>query len=165
MLNKIYAKPFAIKRHATAPLLNERLKYLKYWIDCGANNNHLQQIATFLLVIMDTLNFYQLRIISSNEINQGAKRWPRQVVRWHFIRHATEWLKIIGCLEIPVNKPSLFERYLTQYILYLQEEKGLSKNTIRHNEFVLKKFLSDIRKLVTTLKQLSPSLIDEALLK
>jgi len=77
LFNKIFERRKALRRHTAGPLLKERLMYLKYWDDNGAKEGTLRRIAQYLLVIMDYLSFFKLRMISVNEIEKAAEHWAK----------------------------------------------------------------------------------------
>ena len=49
--------------HTTAHLLKERLMHLQYWTDNESAKSNLQSMTEYLLVIMNNLNFYALKIV------------------------------------------------------------------------------------------------------
>jgi len=70
LFNRLFERRKALLRHTTAPLLKERLEYLQYWADNGAVENSLRRIAQYLLVVMDYLKFFKLRMVPVNEIGE-----------------------------------------------------------------------------------------------
>lgn|GEM_PF-2536968 len=75
LFSRLFKLPRALKRHVNAPLLDERLEYLQILEDNGATKKYLQRIAQNLLVIMDYLEFFELRSISIKEIKIAYECW------------------------------------------------------------------------------------------
>ena len=172
---EIFDRPHAIKRHSKAALLEERLMYLRYWADNGAVKSSLQRIAQYLLVIMEYLDFYQLKIVTIKEIERTADCWAHdeaniyrkngysKFAKTRFIRDASAWLKMLDCLQQPDRKSIPFEEYLDQYINYMRHEQGLSENTIIHRFSQLRDFLTNIKKKIFS--ELTSLILDELLVK
>jgi len=176
VLNKIFKRRIALQRHANAPLLKERITYLQYWVDNGAVNNSLRRVSQYLLVVMEYLNFYQLRTVSITEIEKAAAYWAKnkknckrknsysKIARARFISNALGWLNMLGCLEKLV-KQIPFEGLLTQYVAYMRVEQGLSENTIKSRTSQLRDFLVEINKRYKAFNEITLFLIDEILSK
>lgn len=173
LFNKIYKKSHTLRRYITAPLLEERLKYLQYLSDSGAKENTLQVVSYFLLEIMNYLNFLKLRIVSLHEIENAADFWINskeihkrkndclKAARSRFIYNASHWIGSLDCLEKPVKKTIPFEEYLNKYIKYMCEEQGLSEQTIIYRFFQLQHFLIHIYEKHKTFMEMTPSFLDD----
>ena len=178
LFNRIFERSHALQYHTTAPLLKERLMYLQYWADNGTVKSSLQSMAEYLLVIMNNLNFYALKTVSSDEIEKAANCWARDEKNHHhrknhysklakarFIRDALHWFEMLGCLEQPIRKQLPFENYLNQYIDYMRHEQGLSENTIKSKFYPLKDFLANVKEKKNTIIELTSLTIEEILVK
>lgn len=177
LFNKIFERRKALRRHTSEPLLEERLMYLRYWADNSATQSYLKRIAQYLLIIMEYLKFFKIRVIAANEIERAAESWAKKeaikrrkngyskFAKARFICYASRWFEMLGCLE-KQNKPRIpFQKQLDKYIDYMRQEQGLSENTIYGRRFQLKDFLIYINKKKKTLATISPVLIDEAITK
>ena len=177
LFNSLFERRNALLRHTTAPLLRERIKYLQYWVDHGATKSTLKRIAQYLLLVIDYLKFYQLRIISVNEIERAAESWAanKTIVRRkngyskfakaRFVRDACQWFGMLDCLEKQIKQPFPFQEQLHQYIDYMRLEQGLSENTISGRFIQLKNFLISIYEKKKTPATITPLSIDEVLMK
>ncbi len=177
LLMEIFDRGAAIKRHTTSLLLKERLLYLQYWSENGACKDTLRKIGQYLLVIMNCLDFYTLRTVTEPEVKEASERWLRsesinkkkslhsKCSKDHFIRNASGWLEMLGCYEKTVDKPIPFGEYLTQYIVYMRTEQGLSESTIRGSFFQLKDFLTNIAEQKKNFADIIPLTIDNILIK
>ena len=175
--NKIFERRKALLRHIEAPLLKERLKYLQYWADSGAKESSLRRIAQYLLIIMDYLNFFKVRIVSVNEIEKAAEKWATdkairrrrgdysKFAKARFIRDAINWFEMLGCLKKQDEPYIPFKEQFERYNDYMLREQGLSVNTISGRSLPLKDLLKKINEKKKTLETVSPLDIDEVLAK
>ncbi len=65
----------AVAQHQSAPLLNERLRYLRHCQDVGSPRGTLRRKAHELLVIIDQMNLEPEGAIHSEDIEAAARRW------------------------------------------------------------------------------------------
>lgn len=124
MFNKLFKRPFIVKKHTNAPLLEERLKYLQYWGERGRSLNTLIAIADYLLRIVEFLNLETNHIITMKKLEQGADAWGRyqcnhpmkrksfsKAGKERFTWYAINWLKKMNRLELlPEDKIPLFNK-------------------------------------------------------
>lgn len=177
LLINLFERGAAIKRHVYAPLLKERLQYLQYWAKNGAPDSSLKRIAQYLLLIIEYLDFNEIRIVCEGEIKKAAQCWARtetvnkrkntysKFAKDRFIRDASSWFEMLGCLKKPAKKPIPFEEYITQYFSHMRDEQGLSENTIEGRFFQLKDFLININEKKIYFEQITPLIIDDILSK
>ncbi|HCJ1077175.1 TPA: tyrosine-type recombinase/integrase [Legionella pneumophila] len=177
LITKIFERGAALKRHANSPLLKERLLYLQYWKVNGAGENELRGFDHYLLRIMEYLDFYALRAVTENEIQVAAERWAKaqkvnrkntlysKSAKEKFIRDATRWLEMLGCLKKALKEAIPFESYLTQFLEFMRNEQSLSESTIKSRFFVLKDFLIHIDKKEKDFRKITALLIDEIIIK
>ncbi len=177
IIDKIFERGAALRRHAYAPLLEERLLYLQYWSTNGSPESELKRIAQYQLVIMEHLNFYKVRIVTRDEIKTAADRWARiessnkrkmdhsKFARDRFIKDAIHWFKMLECLEKEPKVHFPFEVYLDEYILYMRHEQGLSEATIKVRRSLLKDFLINVSALQNVFSEITPLILDTILIK
>lgn len=176
LLIELFERGAAIKRHANSPLLKERLLYLQHWAKNGAAKSELKRIGQYLLIIMDYLNFYEIRTVTELEIKKAAEHWAKdqfikkrtaysKFSKTHFIRDASRWFEMLGCLLKPSIKPFPFESYLIQYIKYMCDEQGLSENTIQGRFSQLRSFLIYAYEQQKKFANITPLTIDNILIK
>jgi len=114
MFNKIFKRPYTVKKHTNFPLLDERLAYLRYWDRRTNSKNTLQSAAQYLLRIVEYLNLENNYVVTINEIENAANRWGRYQYnhpqkraafskngKERFIWYARDWLKKMNRLEPP----------------------------------------------------------------
>lgn len=177
LFNQLFERHYALKRQTQAPLLQERLMYLQHCADSGAKQCTLRRVAQYLLLIMDYLHFFSLRMVSLKEIERAAEKWAAnesvkrrinhysKFARARFVYDASQWLDMVDCLK-KQRKPLVpFQEQLDKYKEYMLQEQGLSENTISSRHFLIKDFLIYISKKRKSLETISPRTIDEVLTK
>ena len=112
----------------------------------------LLRIARELLQICQLLNLPSVSLITAQQIRTAAEKWARRqyrpghahFLRWSrqlFLQVATDWLKFIGLLEEPVEKPLPFEGIIEEFRGWMNAERGLSPVTIHNYSWHLNRFL------------------------
>lgn len=170
---EIFERKHAIDRHSNAPLLEERMQYLKYWANNGAKTATLRNIAQYLLRVAEYVNVKNKKAITKKEIVQAANKWacyqstnPQKrsdfsmFAKKRFIGHAVSWLGMIGRLSHPAKDPQPFEKQLFEYIDYMRLDRGFSEETIRARNFQLKNFLKFIAEKIKSFDELNISILD-----
>jgi site-specific recombinase XerD len=177
LFHEIFERPHAIKKHTNAPLLEERLMYLHYRANGGALPGTLRRISYYLLMIMDYMQFYRIREVEFDEIKEAADKQAHQTSRYgkpiiyskfsnaQFIKFASCWFKLLGCLILPEPLPMLFKEQLNQYLAYMRHEQGLAETTITHRLYMLQDFLKEVANTCESLGEMTPITIDEILIK
>ncbi|MCL5261169.1 MAG: tyrosine-type recombinase/integrase [Gammaproteobacteria bacterium] len=173
ILYKLYSRYHFLHKHLTAPMLQERLKYLQYWKDNGAIPLTLKRISAYLLLIIDYLNLENKKIVTVAEIEKAAEKWAiaenqhwrkpgeySKFAKQRFIADATRWLKMINRLEEVKPEEIKFVKELSGYINYMRHEQGLSERTILSRDFHLKNFLTLVSKVTDKLNKLDCLMID-----
>ena len=119
MLDTLLELPFALNRHRDAPLLEERLAFLKYLQERGTSRAALRNMSGQLLHVIDLLKLETLRDVSVDEVKGAARRWGEQqrtnasqrylkfdpagrpsddLVVWTRTREGDRWRLSQGCL-------------------------------------------------------------------
>jgi site-specific recombinase XerD len=175
--NELFERRPALKRHTSAPLLQERLLYLQYRADLKVKEHTLRGTAQYLLIIMDALHFYTIRMVSIDEIERAALKWAEnekvhrrknkysKFSKRRFIYDAVNWFKMLGCLIKEPEAVIPFQEYRDKYLEYMICEQGLAEETVYSRSLLLKDFLVNISKLQKTFAAILPSTIDEVLTK
>jgi integrase/recombinase XerD len=175
LFNQLFERRHALKRYTSAPLLRERLLYLQHLADLKAKECTLRRVAQYQLIIMDSLHFYTIRMVSIHEIEEGALKWAEnEKVRrrentfskfseGRFIYDAVSWFKMLGCL-VKEPKPAFpVQEYRDKYLEYMIQEQGLSEVTVYRRSLFLRDFLTNINTQLQTFAAILPGTIDEVL--
>src|SRR5258708_1404991 len=116
MFDQLFNRPRALKRHTTAPLVEERLRYLSHCAEHGTRKSSLRRIAQAQLMIIEQLGLTAEVKVTSKHIEAAANRWaaldPPQrqskdfrKARLRFISVATRWLRFLGHLNASALPP------------------------------------------------------------
>jgi integrase/recombinase XerD len=177
LFNHLFERRHTLKRHTSAPLLQERLLYLQHRADLKAKDSMLRGIAQYLLIIIDALHLTTIRNISIDEIEKAALTWAKnekvyrrknkysKFSKRRFIYNAASWFEMLGCL-IRKPKPVIpFQEYRDKYLDYMIYEQGLAKETVHSRSLLLKNFLINIHALHETFAAILPCTVDKVLTK
>lgn len=177
LFNHLFERRHALKRHTSAPLLQERLLYLQHQADLKARESTLRSIAQYLLIIIDILHLHTIRKISIDEIEKAALEWAENErvsrrkgkcstrSKRRFIHNAVSWFEMLGCLIKRPEPVIPFQKYRDKYLDFMIYEQGLAEETVQLRSLLLKDFLININALRKTLATILPCTIDKVLTK
>ena len=175
MFNKLFQRPYAIRRQLNAPLLEDRLRYLAYRAEQETARTVLCEISTYQPIIIKYLHLKNNgQIITLKELETAANRWARHQIQHskgvscstckvRFITHAKHWLQFLGRLEIPRKPP--IPSQVAEFVNYMRNERGLSEATICISRYLLQKFFSQIKDAGQFLANLTPAQLDAIQIK
>lgn len=175
LFNRLFERRRALKRHTSAPLLQERLLYLQHLADLRAKECTLRKVACYLLIIMDSLHFYTIRMLSIGEVQKAALKWAKnEKVRRRentyskfserrFTHDAVNWFKMLECLTEDPEPTIPFQEYRDKYLEYMKQEQGLAEETVYNRSCLLRDFLMNINDSIKRFAEILPSTIDEVL--
>lgn len=152
MFHQIFKYPGIAARHLAAPLVEQRLNYLKYRASLGAATTTLRIEAGYLLAIVDCLELGLAGNVSSAEIEAAAERWITRPGSFHrakdfsagkrlFLTTARHWLAFLGRWQPPAPAPCPEAQRLAEFVSHLEHERGWSPCTIRTLRWQIEKFL------------------------
>jgi len=153
MLDTLLELPFAFNRHRDAPLLEERLAFLKYLQERGTSRVALRNVSGQMLHVIDLLKLETLRDVELGEVKEAARRWgeeqranvrARTYVRTesYFEYVAKKWLHFAGKLKSPLTPRIWFTDYLEDFARWMTEEQGLSSLSVRSHRWKASRFLT-----------------------
>jgi hypothetical protein len=108
------------RRHQNAPMLEERFEYLRYLRDKGTSPRQIHRIASWLITIIEHLNFDTSSTVTISAIENAAIQWREKVeisrtspiqqqIFDEFRRKGTNWLRYRGArIEKPPTALSLW---------------------------------------------------------
>jgi len=152
MFHKLFERAHALNRYLSAPLYENRLKYLAHCAEQGTAHVTLRRIAMYQLIVIEHLQLTSERIVTLNEVEAAANLWGQKQSqrifknhnimfsrsRWRFLCDAKKWLQFSGLL-IPPQKPQL-PYQLSEYVSYQRRERGLSEATIEGQYKIMQKY-------------------------
>lgn len=175
MFELLFSRPYAIARHRNGPLAEERRRYLSDCAEHGVKVPTLKVVAHYLLAITKYLRLGKRcnELISLAEVQAAAARWasrrPRPAkmqtefyAQRRFVRHARRWLRFMGRLQLPGVAPHWCVEQVTAFAEF-QKERGLSLQTIDGRCRVVQKFLDRLCGDGTSLKEVTPGQLDNAM--
>ena len=137
MLETLLERPFALNRHREAPLLEERLAFLRHLQELGTSRAALRNVSGQLLHIVRLLQLETLRDVSAGEIKEAARRWAEQQLlnararsyartESYFEYVAKKWLRFAGRLKSRPRFTHMVRRHIEDFARWMTEEAGLS---------------------------------------
>lgn len=175
MFESLFQRPHALARHRNEPLADERRRYLVHCAESGMKISTLLVMAVYLLAITKYLRLDKRdnKLVSLAEVEAAATRWanrkPRPAkmqekrnTRRRFIRNAKRWLQFMGRLQLPEAAPHCCTEQVAAFAEF-QKERGLSQQTIDSRSRVVQWFLDRLCGDGTSLKDVTPDQVDNAM--
>ena len=138
MIAGLSCLPSVRLRHANAPLLEERERFLQHLSKNGRSRTSIRMAAAYLIHIVRIMELTELRSVSIDEIREAGQAWASYVGPDRrcqiqgsadgFIRTARQWLAYSGSLPLP-HPP--FSEQLNQFAEAMRTVRGLAPATIR----------------------------------
>ncbi len=153
MLDTFLELPFYLNRQKNAPLLPERLAFLKYLQEQGTSRAALRGVSWQLLHVIDLLKLETLRDVQVGEIKEAARCWGEQqrsnpkarsyVHSGSYFEYvAKKWLRFAGRLQSPPMPRTWFTDHLEDFARWMTEEQGLSPMSVRSHRWKASQFLT-----------------------
>ena len=172
MFDQLFNCSATSARHCSAPLFQQRIRFLQHCATNGSPRSTLRRKAHELLVIIDQLNLQAEGLVRVEDIQTAAHRWAyRQPSHYklkdakrakaHFESIAKQWLEFLGRLH-PGSAPPYFP-LVDEFATYMHCDRGLSPMTIRSECGHVKAFLSQYAAGNELLSSISIKHLDEAI--
>jgi len=174
MFDQLFRRRAAVRRHLNAPLLQERLKFLRYCASQGYALSTLRVLASDLLLIQNLFGLARSsdfipRPAVEEVVNQWVHRRPRHFNykngrngRENLLLRAIHWLHFIGRLRVQSEAPPAYRPLIEEFADYMRVQKGLSEATIQTRRFYTEDFLRWFFREHNSLHQLTIADVDEA---
>ena len=112
MFKELFTRRGIIAGYRTAPLHDERLRYLMHCAQGGARQNTLRAIAAHQVNVVHSLQLREGERVSQTRIEAAAARWSlpggrrcsrpaRADASQRFLSHTVRWLRFVDMLEEP----------------------------------------------------------------
>lgn len=151
MFEKLYECSKTVAKYRTAPLLEERLRFLEHQAGLEFGREALRLAARYLLVVTEYLHLpsRQGEPIGPAEIEETAVQWSNSSrvrdrrARQKFVRHATRWLQFLGWWK-PAPPTHQFVKQIVGYENHMRDERGLAPATISLHRWWVENFLPQL---------------------
>ena len=141
MFEKLFKQTTTVYCHKNAPYAEERERFLTHCAKEGYRQASLLMIARELLWAAFKLRICPDLKITIEQIKLVANDWSERQrskcqtinirqIRIHFIRIVKQWLSFLGYLYEPVKEQNLFTTLLNDFTSWMEQERGLSPETI-----------------------------------
>ncbi len=176
MFDQLFERSHALRRQCSAPLADERRRYVLPCIGLGMARSTVRLIAELLIAVEKLLNLAERpnSIISLQEIEEAGARWAsREAVppvrlrpelsRQRFIREAVRWLSFMERIQPPSKSTKPYEARMLEFADFMLHERGLSVATIELRCYTVGQFLDQLCEGGRSLNDVTVSEIDSIL--
>ena len=141
MFEDLFVDPRTIANLWSAPLLEERLRYLRHCAQSGARPSTLRRIAAAQTSLVRLLDLREAERVSMPRIEAVARQWAqrggcrlldhcvRPETRRCFVGHALRWLRFAGLLEEPCKVRHAHADEVAVFGAWMRKERGCSEET------------------------------------
>jgi len=158
MFKELFDKPGAVKRHLNAPMVEERVLFLRHQAERDMARNTLRSYANNMIEISRELKLVDKsdKVFTTQEIDHLARKWAKKRARpgqsengsptaiKRFNSCATQWLRYMGRLyEEPIARTAYADE-VDSFAQYMAKDRGLSPGTVTSQSWVASNFLSQL---------------------
>ena len=132
MFDQLFERPHALARQLSAPLVEERRRYLCHCHTQEFSRSSLRLTAQLLVATAEYLRLDDRpsAIITLQEVEEAGSRWSQRVSlppienprlsRQRFVHSATGWLPFLGRLEIPSTPGKPYDPLVADFAEFLR---------------------------------------------
>lgn len=143
MFEDLFTRRGTIASYRAAPLLDERLRYLRHCAREGVRRASLRQIAAHQVQLVHFLGLREAERVSMPRIEAAAAQWLRRSqgrpsggpvrpkTRRVFIGRALRWLRFVDLLEEPCKVRHTLAGEVAVFAAWMRKDRGWSEETIR----------------------------------
>ncbi len=136
MFELIFTRPSTITQYRSAPLLQERLRYLAHCEQIGIKAETLCKIASHQLKLVHILDL-QDDDLNLDKIEARFRQWSlpeeyksRPHAQRRFFNHTKRWMRFLGWLEEPEAPSHAHAQEVTTFAARMSSENGWSDATL-----------------------------------
>ena len=154
MFEQLFTAARAVERYSSAPLLEERVRYLAHCATRGSTRSSLRLIAQHQLALIDYLQLRTPKSVTIEQIKAAADLWVNRQPQLHthnatdyrygklrFISDARQWLSFLGRLCTIEGQRRPYSHLIEGFTDHMIREKGLSPHTVRIRCWHVEQFL------------------------
>ncbi|MDE0713356.1 MAG: tyrosine-type recombinase/integrase [Gammaproteobacteria bacterium] len=146
MFETLYTRASALERHRSAPLLEERLGYLRHLSVAGVRRDTLRGVASDQLALIDLLGLGEGDRVGESRVKaavDASRLGPSR--RGSLFRRSIRWLRFASLLEEPEKPPRhAHAREVAIYEEWMRKERGYSEGTIMGHLFTANRFFTGL---------------------
>ena len=173
MFEELFEQPRTIKKYRSAPLYEDRVRYLAHMVEGGAKPPTLYNIAYNQLKLVrlvdlregETVTVSQLAAVaearSHPEGYSGSEQTLSAASR-DFLGYALRWLRFLGRVEEPAEPRHRYAAEIEAFAVWMRDERGLSEGTIRGRCQAVADFLNRLSTRKVPLVAAEMTDVDEA---
>jgi integrase/recombinase XerD len=176
IFEQLYQHPFALARHRTGPLTEDRRRYLMFRAEQQLSAHSLRCIAGYLLIVANALQLVDRsrERITLDDIEVASDHWAKRHSnplhmqncrrsRLSFRRHAVAWLVFLGRLQPNASVRRPYADCVQQFSEYMVRDRGYTRQTVRQRCWTVNKFLAQLKAAGLRLGKLTVPRLDELL--
>jgi hypothetical protein len=176
MFNQLFFRSDALTRQLSAPLIDERRRYLAHCATQGMSRRTLRIKARLLLSIAEYLELSARPndTIDLPEIKKAASRWSShnwpsstssyaKLSRKYFITQAAGWLSFLNRLQTVPKPVKIYDQILAEFRSFMKEHRGLSPTTVECRCNSVRPFLEQLLDGKRSLETITVSDVDSLL--
>jgi integrase/recombinase XerD len=176
MFDQLFFRSDALTRQRSAPLADERRRYLTECAAQGMSKDTLRMKARLLVPIAEYLKLGARPgdTIGFSEIARAASRWSRhnwpsaktpyaRFSRKYFITQAAGWLTFLNRLRTAPKPVTAYDYMLDEFKRFMTEERGLSPITVEYRCRTVQPFLDRLLVRARRLERVTVAEVDSLL--
>jgi integrase/recombinase XerD len=176
MFDQLFERPHALHRQRTAPLADDRRRYVVHCIEQGMARSTVRLVAELLIGVEKYLKLAERpnSIISLQEIKEAGTCWASrkagppmtllpELSRQRFIREAARWLAFMKRLQYPNKSTKPYEDRIVEFANFMLHERGLAVATIEQRCHTVCEFLDELCERERSLQDVTVSEVDSIL--
>ena len=174
MFENLFKRMHTIEEHRSAPLYEDRLRYLVHMADGGAAPCTLCEIARYQLNLVRLLDVRegtkvtlpQLTAVADARFDREGRsvgQQARSKKSGKFLGYAVRWLRFLGRVEEPAVPRHPYAAEIDAFTAWMRDERGLSEGTIHGRRQAASDFLNRLAMRNVPLAAVETADVDEFL--
>ena len=174
MFENLFERPHTIEKYRSAPLYEDRLRYLVHVADGGAAPRTLYKIAYCQLNLVrlldlredETVTLPRLTAVANAQFDRNGYsggRGTRSRASSEFLGYALRWLRFLDRVEEPAVPRHLYAAEIEAFTAWMRTERGLSEKTIHFRCQAVAEFLNRLARRNVPLAAVEMADVDEFL--
>lgn len=174
MIKELYSRPKTIRDHCSAPLIDERLRYLQHCVSRGIKQSTLRDIAVRLLQTVKCLDVCVGETVNLTQIESAAQAWRHSIRHYKnhsespkatqlFVGHAVRFFRFLGWFEENQTPSHTHCDKVVQFTQSMRCERGWADGTVNSYQCTINRFFTWLEERGADFEQLNIVDIEEYL--